>query len=105
MRDKFGFGSVKISHKIEPPIGYGFGTSGSGALGTAIALSDLFGLNLSLTQVSAFAHIAEVESVTGLGTVISLASGVGAMGLRYRTRECIRLVEWIRFSQIIRNTH
>ena len=81
MRAKFGFGPVKVSHKIEPPIGYGFGTSGSGALGTAIALSDLFGLNLSLSQVSAFAHTAEVESVTGLGTVISLASGVGAIGL------------------------
>ena len=81
MRARFGFGPVKVSHKIGPPIGYGFGTSGSGALGPAIALSDLFNLNLSLTQVSAFAHTAEVESVTGLGTVISLASGVGAIGL------------------------
>lgn len=81
MRGKFRFGPVKISHLIEPPIGYGFGTSGSGALGTAIALSDLFGLNLSLASVSAFAHTAEVESVTGLGTVLSLASGAGAFGL------------------------
>ena len=81
MRSKFGFGPVKISHVIEPPIGFGFGTSGSGALGTAIALSDLLGLHLSLTQVSSFAHTAEVESVTGLGTVISLASGGGAVGL------------------------
>lgn len=81
MRIKFGFGPVKISHSIEPPIGFGFGTSGSGALGAAIALSDLFNLNLSLSQVSAFAHIGEVECVTGLGTVISLASGGGAVGL------------------------
>jgi pantoate kinase len=81
MRARFGFGPVNVFHKIEPPIGYGFGTSGSGALGTAIALSDLFNLDLSLTQVSSFAHTAEVESVTGLGTVISLASGVGAIGL------------------------
>ena len=81
MRHKFGFGPVKISHKIEPPIGTGFGTSGSGALGAAIAISDLFHLNLSLAQVSAFAHKAEIESVTGLGTVISLASGSGAIGL------------------------
>lgn len=81
MRRKFGFGSVRVFHTIEPPIGFGFGTSGSGALGTALALSDLFKLNLSLSQASAFAHIAEVESVTGLGTVISLASGAGSIGL------------------------
>ncbi len=81
MRKKFGFSHVKLSHKIEPPIGSGFGTSGSGALGAAIALSDLFRLKLSLAQISAFAHSAEVESMTGLGTVISLASGSGAVGL------------------------
>ncbi|MDG6907106.1 MAG: hypothetical protein JRN20_15135 [Nitrososphaerota archaeon] len=81
MRKKFRFGPVRVSHLIEPPIGYGFGTSGSGALGTALAISDLFKLNLSLSQTSAFAHIAEVESMTGLGTVISLASGAGAIGL------------------------
>jgi pantoate kinase len=81
MRSKYGFGAVEIYHRIEPPIGFGFGTSGSGALGAAIAISDLFKLNLSLSQLSAVAHAAEVESVTGLGTVISLASGAGAIGL------------------------
>jgi pantoate kinase len=81
MRAKFDFGAVKVEHRVEPPIGAGFGTSGAGALGTAISVSDLFGLNLTLTQASAFAHTAEVKSLTGLGTVISLASGCGAMGL------------------------
>jgi pantoate kinase len=81
MRNKYGFGAVRIHHIIEPPIGCGFGTSGSGALGAAIAISDLFELNLSLSQLSAFAHMAEIRSVTGLGTVISLASGSGAVGL------------------------
>jgi pantoate kinase len=81
MRTKFGFGAVRIEHRVEPPIGAGFGTSGAGALGTAISVSDLFDLNLTLAQASAFAHIAEVESQTGLGTVISIASGCGAIGL------------------------
>ena len=81
MKRRYDLGPIKITHQIEPPIGYGFGTSGSGALGAAIAISDLFDLHLSLAQVSAFAHRAEVESVTGLGTVISLASGSGAVGL------------------------
>src|SRR5579875_3311254 len=81
MRKEYGIPNVRITHTVEPPIGHGFGTSGSGAIGTAVSISDLFGLNLTLSQVSKFAHIADVESVTGLGTVISLISGSGAMGL------------------------
>ena len=81
MRSKYHLGPIKIEHRIKPPIGYGFGTSGSGALGAAIAISRLFGLQLTLAQASDFAHRAEIESVTGLGTVISLASGFGAVGL------------------------
>jgi pantoate kinase len=81
MRKAFRFGPVRISHRIEPTIGSGFGTSGSGALGTAIAVSDLFGLNLTLSRASSYAHIAEIKSLTGLGTVISLSSGAGAVGL------------------------
>jgi pantoate kinase len=81
MREDHSIPLVKIVHRIIPPVGTGFGTSGAGAIGTAIAISDLFGLNLTLRQVSDYAHKAEVQSVTGLGTVISLISGSGAMGL------------------------
>jgi pantoate kinase len=81
LRKDYDIPHVKIYHKIEPPIGSGFGTSGAGAIGATIALSDLFDLKLSLSQASDYAHRAEIESVTGLGTVISLISGSGAMGL------------------------
>ena len=81
MRREHGFRHVKITHRIEPPVGSGFGTSGAGAVGTVIALSDLFDLHLTLSQASGFAHRAEVESITGLGTVISIISGSGAVGL------------------------
>lgn len=81
MREEYGFPNVRITHKIEPPVGSGFGTSGAGAVGTVIALSDIFNLHLTLSQASAFAHRAEVESTTGLGTVISIISGSGAIGL------------------------
>jgi pantoate kinase len=81
MREHYHFPSVKVTHQIEPPIGSGFGTSGAGAVGTVIAISDLFDLHLTLSQACAFAHRAEVESVTGLGTVISIISGSGAVGL------------------------
>lgn len=72
---------VKVSHTVFPPIGQGFGTSGAGALSTSIALSDAFGLDFSLSEAASYAHHAEIEALTGLGTVISLASGTGAIGL------------------------
>jgi pantoate kinase len=81
MKKEFDLDPVRIEHKIEPPIGSGFGTSGSGAIGTAIAISDLFDLDLTLSEASGFAHSAEIHSLTGLGTVISLASGSGAVGV------------------------
>jgi len=81
MRREFDIGCVRISHKIEPPIGAGFGTSGSGAIGTAMAISDLFELHLTLSEAAHFAHSSEIECLTGLGTVISLVSGSGAIGL------------------------
>jgi len=81
MRKKHDFPYVKIAHRILPPVGSGFGTSGAGALGTALAVNELCGLHLTLSQASAFAHMAEIRSTTGLGTVISLASGGGPIGL------------------------
>jgi pantoate kinase len=81
LRGEYGFGVVRVEHRVELPTGSGFGTSGAGALATAIAVSDLFGLNLTLSEAAAQAHRAEVESVTGLGTVTALAYGGGAVGL------------------------
>jgi len=81
IREGFDIPPVRVDHKITPPIGQGFGTSGAGALSTSIAISDLFDLKFTLSKASGFAHTAEVQNLTGLGTVISLASGGGAIGL------------------------
>ena len=81
MRRILNFGPVLITHEIDPPIGSGFGTSGSGALGAAIALSDLYSTRFTVAQVSSFAHIAEIESLTGLGTVASISSGIAGIGI------------------------
>jgi pantoate kinase len=81
IRDRFHIPPVRISHEISAPIGQGFGTSGAGALATSIALGDLFDLRFTLAKAAEFAHISEITNLTGLGTVISLASGTGAMGL------------------------
>lgn len=81
MRNRYELSPISVSHTIEPPIGLGFGTSGSGSLGASCAISSLFGLKMTLTQTAEFAHEAEIQSITGLGTVISLASGSGPVGL------------------------
>jgi len=60
---------VTIKHRIEIPIGAGFGSSAGGALGTALALSEALGLNLTCNQLGRIAHVAEIRCKTGLGTV------------------------------------
>jgi pantoate kinase len=62
---------IKVSHEVNLPIGYGIGTSGSGALSLAIALNDVLSLGLSDTESAQIAHKAEIECKTGLGTVLS----------------------------------
>jgi len=67
--------SVTVVHRVEVPIGAGFGSSAAGALGTALALSKVFGLNLTFNQLGRVAHVAEVRCRTGLGTVGPLLFG------------------------------
>ncbi|MEM2896878.1 MAG: hypothetical protein QXG01_04825 [Candidatus Bathyarchaeia archaeon] len=68
-----------IKHKISVPIAAGFGTSGAGALTTSLALSKVFGLDLSTNELGMIAHRAEIECKTGLGTVAPLISGSGCV--------------------------
>lgn len=61
--------NVTVKHHVEVPIGAGFGSSAAGALGTALALSKVLGLNLTFNQLGKIAHVAEIKAKTGLGTV------------------------------------
>jgi len=60
---------VTIKHRVEIPIGAGFGSSAGGALGTALALSEALDLKLTYNQLGRIAHAAEINCKTGLGTV------------------------------------
>ena len=66
---------VVVKHKVDIPIGAGFGSSAAGALTTALALSKALGLNLTYNQLGRIAHVAEVKCKTGLGTVGPLMLG------------------------------
>jgi pantoate kinase len=72
---------VDIYHKSQVPIGAGYGASGAGAFGAALALSKALKLGLSLDRVAAVAHRAEVECGTGLGDVGAQAIGGLVIGL------------------------
>jgi pantoate kinase len=69
--------AVVIEHRIDVPIGMGFGTSAGGALTTGLALKEALNLPLTYNQIGQIAHIAEIHSKTGLGTVSSLSVGGG----------------------------
>ena len=69
--------AVIIEHKIEVPVGTGFGTSAGGALTTGLALAHALELPLTYNQIGAIAHVAEIECHTGLGTVSSLTFAGG----------------------------
>ncbi len=70
---------VVAIHKVEVPIGAGFGTSAGGALTAALALKESLGLPLTFNQLGKVAHIAEIQCQTGLGTVSSLAQCGGCV--------------------------
>jgi pantoate kinase len=69
------FCDVVVSHKVDVPIGAGFGSSAAGALTAALALSKALDLPLTYNQIGRIAHVAEVQCKTGLGTVGPLMLG------------------------------
>ncbi len=74
--------NIRVVHRIEIPIGCGFGTSGSGALGAVFAIADLFKIkDDDYYKLASIAHEAEILALTGLGTVSGLVSFKGAAGL------------------------
>ncbi|MDW8044192.1 MAG: GHMP kinase [Nitrososphaerota archaeon] len=62
---------IIVDHRIDVPIGGGFGSSGAGGLSLALALNEALGLGLSKVEAAQIAHIVEVKCKTGLGTVIA----------------------------------
>lgn len=66
---------VTIKHKVDVPIGAGFGSSAAGALTTGLALSKALELPLTYNQIGRIAHVSEVQCKTGLGTVGPLMIG------------------------------
>jgi len=73
---------VDVDHESSLPSGVGFGASGAGALGTAIALGHILDEDLAFSTIASFAHEAEVLNHTGLGDVIAQTKGGTEMRVR-----------------------
>ena len=67
--------AIAVRHQVDVPIGAGFGSSAAGALGAALTVNKALRLNLTYNQLGDIAHVAEVKSKTGLGTVGPLLFG------------------------------
>jgi pantoate kinase len=68
-------GTWTVEHQTTLPIGCGFGTSGAGALSLALALNQAAGSPLERLEAASLAHRAELETGTGLGTVLGETFG------------------------------
>ena len=64
-----------IRTELAGPMGCGLGTSGAGALSTALALNELWGLKHSFNALCAIAQRAEIKNNTGVGDVVAQAIG------------------------------
>jgi len=66
---------ARVGIESDLPVGAGFGVSGAAALGTALAANVAAGLDHTENELIEAAHVAEVESGTGLGDVVAQARG------------------------------
>jgi pantoate kinase len=64
-----------IRTELAGPMGCGLGTSGAGALSTALALNELWGLKHSFIALCDIAQEAEITNKTGVGDVVAQAVG------------------------------
>jgi pantoate kinase len=66
---------VNVTHESSLLSGAGFGASGAGALGTALALGHLLDSTMPYEKAAGYAHEAEVVNHTGLGDVLAQTKG------------------------------
>jgi pantoate kinase len=81
LRDASEPSDVVIKHYSQVPIGAGYGASGAGAFGVALALPKALGVTISKTEAARVAHVAEVTCGTGLGDVGAQMTGGLVIGI------------------------
>jgi pantoate kinase len=82
--------NVVVKHYSQVPIGAGYGASGAGALGVALALPAALGVKISRAEAARIAHVAEVTCRTGLGDVGAQMIGGLVVGVEPGAPPCGR---------------
>jgi pantoate kinase len=67
--------SADVRTELAGPMGCGLGTSGAGALSSALALNEFWGLKHSFNTLCEIAQWAEIKNNTGIGDVVAQALG------------------------------
>ena len=83
--------TARVEAETPLPLGSGFGVSGATALGTALAANERFDCRRTENELVGLAHVADVESGTGLGDVVAQARGGVPIRLEPGTPEHNRL--------------
>ncbi len=73
---------MNIETSLPLPTSCGFGTSGAGALSTALAVNETLKLNYSFNALRNIAQRAEIACQTGVGDVVAQATGGVVMRLQ-----------------------
>jgi pantoate kinase len=66
---------ARVETRLGIPVGGGLGASAAGAVSTALALNERFGLGKTMNELLYAAHVAEVANRTGLGDVAGMSGG------------------------------
>lgn len=75
-------GLIKVEHSVQAPIGSGYGMSGAGTLGAALASEKVLNLNMGRDEILTEAHKAEIKCKSGLGDVAPQILGGIVIGLK-----------------------
>ena len=71
-------GRISLDQEVQTPIGAGFGASAASAMSAVYAVAHAAGIQKPRPQIALYAHKAEIEEQTGLGTVSVIFDAVGA---------------------------
>jgi pantoate kinase len=71
-------GSIDIEQAVGTPIGSGFGASAASAVSAVYGVASAVGIRKPKKELAQFAHRAEIEEQTGLGTVSVVYDHAGA---------------------------
>jgi len=67
--------AVTVDHRVDVPVGAGYGASAAGSLSAALAFAEAADLGMSVHQIGTVAHLAEITNKTGLGGIPPLLTG------------------------------